>query len=95
VPHTAITYPIPLTRGALRKGSYRALVVLAYGHGHRLRYSAGFTITNEQLRRVLGPRAAELTHESARSSTLIVVVIVAIGGLLLGAVAAATVRRRA
>jgi hypothetical protein len=95
VPHTAIAYSVPLRGSALRQGSYRALLVLADGHGQRLRYTAGFTITNEQLRRVFGPRATELTPTNTGSSTLILLVIVGIGGLLLGASITAIVRRRA
>lgn len=52
LPQTAIDYPVYLRQKALEVGRYRVTLTLIYGHGHKYRYTALFTITGQQIAKV-------------------------------------------
>jgi len=53
LPDTSINYPIYIQKQMLGSGKYHAVLKLTYGHSHTLNYTAGFTVTQQQVERVL------------------------------------------
>lgn len=62
LPNTSINYPIYLKK-TLGAGKYQALLVLAYGNNHILRYSTSFPITSQQIQQVFATSHTTLTSQ--------------------------------
>lgn len=52
LPQTSITYPAYVQKKALGAGTYTASVMITYGHGHLLRYSTTFAITDQRVQQI-------------------------------------------
>ncbi|HLX58516.1 MAG TPA: DUF916 domain-containing protein [Ktedonobacteraceae bacterium] len=53
LPQTSINYPVYIQTEALAVGTYQAALALNYGHNHVLRYTTTFTITAQQLQKIV------------------------------------------
>ena len=53
LPQTSIDYPVYIQTEALTVGTYQAALTLNYGHNHILRYTTTFTITAQQLQKIV------------------------------------------
>lgn len=93
VPRTSIAYPFAVPGEALPAGRYRAVVTIAYGHGHTTHLTRWFTISDKQIEQVFG--SSSHRPAAAGSSSILPLVLAGLALLLLGFLAAwAFLRRR-
>ena len=86
LPQATIDYPVYVQQQPLQSGTYQATLTLMYGQHHTLKYTTTFTVTQQQVKKVVAPvqKLQTPTAASPFPYWLITLVALLICGLGLG-----------
>jgi hypothetical protein len=92
LPQASIAYPVYIQKQPLQPGTYQAALTLTYGQHHVLKYTTTFTVTQQQVKKVMttGQKTQTPAAPSSFPYWLIILVVVlavlacglGLGGLL-------------
>ena len=87
LPQASIAYPVYIQQQPLQPGTYTATLTLTYGQQHTLKYTTTFTVTQQQVKKVVTTGQKMQTPAAASSFpywliTLVALLVCGPGGLL-------------